>query len=74
MEQSEKTLVYPLTGARAQDSFYYVTGDRWCIEGEEKGKKVRIPGKGKPQEEWEALLHTYADRGFVLVWQKEGNR
>ncbi|MCH4033631.1 MAG: hypothetical protein LKH04_01795 [Lachnospiraceae bacterium] len=69
MAPSEKKLVYPLTGARAQDSLYYVTGDHWCIEGEEAGQRVQIPGRGKSEEEWEALLHAYADRGFVLVWQ-----
>ena len=71
MEQSKKRLVYPLTKARAQDSLYFVTADRWRIEGEENGRKIRIDGRGHSEEEWESILLQYADRGFVLVWQQE---
>lgn len=72
MKPAEKRLIYPLTLARAQDSLYFVTADRWRIEGEENGSSVRIEGRGHSEAEWEKLLLQYADRGFVLVWQQSG--
>lgn len=66
MEKPE--LSYPLTGARAKDSFYYVTADRWVIAGQENGETVRISGAGHTPEEWEQILGQYADRGYAIIY------